>query len=346
MKRSLKITLIIIATLLVLGGGVAYYLFDRWAQKPGYNVGAERAVRLFVYPEMSWNDVVDSIELRMDAPLAGDLRFLLDKRAGDRSPIVGSYLVEPNITTRALYNRLYYGMDSPINLTFNSTRLPGMLWKRLGNQLMIDSAQIAQAMVDSTLLKRFEIPDTTLAYYILPNTYEVYWDISAEELVERLAKESKTFWTQERLEKAKKIGLSPYEVINLAGIVQEESAKPDEYPEIAGLYLNRLRMGMRLQADPTIKFALQDFGLRRILHSHLRVDSPYNTYMYAGLPPGPIRIPSIQAIEGVLNATDHKYIYMCAKHDFSGYHAFAETYSKHLENARRYSKALDERGIK
>lgn len=346
MKRGVKTAIVAIVALLVVGVGVAYYLYDRWANRAGYNIGAEQAVRLYVYPGMDWDAVADSIECRMDAPLVNDLRWLFKQRAKEQKPIVGAYLVEPDMTTRALYNRLFYGMDSPINLTFNSARLPGMLWKRMSRQLLIDSAQIAQAMVDATLLRRFEVPDTTLAYYIIPNTYEVYWDITPAELVERLAKESKKFWTEERLAQAEHIGLSPYEVITLAAIVQEESAKSDEYPEIAGLYLNRLRMGMRLQADPTVKFALQDFALKRILHSHLRVDSPYNTYLYAGLPAGPIRIPSIQAIDGVLNATDHKYIYMCAKHDFSGYHAFAETYSKHLENARRYTRALDERGIK
>lgn len=289
---------------------------------------------------------MDSIESRMDAPNAGDLRWLLERRAGEITPPVGSYLIEPDDATRTVYNRLVYGHQSPIQLTFNSARLPGTLWKRIARQILADSTSIANAMTDSVLLRELGVQDTTLAYRILPNTYEVYWTISPEELVQRLNREYEQFWTEERLTKTEKIGLEPYEVINLAAIVQEESAKVDEYPAIAGLYLNRLRMGMRLQADPTIKFALQDFGLRRILHRHLRVDSPYNTYIYAGLPPGPIRIPTIAAIDGVLNAEDHTYVYMCAKDDFSGYHAFATTYSGHLQNARKYARALNKRGIK
>lgn len=337
----LGISVAICGLVIAVGG----YLYYRFTKKAGFNISGEKAVRLYVYPEATWDTVLDSILSITEAPLHGDLKWHLHTRRND-SPKVGSYTIEPNMTVQALYNRLAYGMQTPISLQFNSARLPGQIYRRMSKQLLLDSLEIAKAMNNTLLLQSFNIPDTTLAYYLIPNTYEVYWDISAHDLVKRMSEESKLFWNESRKAKADSLGMSPYEVINLAAIVQEESAKVDEYPMIAGLYINRLKIGMPLQADPTIKFALQDFGLRRILHRHLKVDSPYNTYLNKGLPKGPIRIPSIAAVEGVLGAADHTYIYMCAKEDFSGYHNFASTYREHQQNARRYIAALNQRGIR
>ena len=305
----------------------------------------EEAVRIYVYPRNSWEDVVDSLASRTETGHSRELKFLLSLRSPD-SPHPGSYLVEPGATAFDLYKKLTRGQQSPVRITFRSVRLPEQVYSELGKQLMIDSLDIAKSMADSLHLRSLGVDPQDFVYRLLPNTYEVYWTISPESLVERLAKESEKFWTQERIDRATALGLSVDEVITLASIVQEESAMTDEYPEIAGLYLNRLRIGMPLQADPTVKFAVGDFGLRRILHSHLEVDSPYNTYLHAGLPPGPIRIPNISALKGVLDAADHGYLYMCAKEDFSGYHNFARTYSEHLVNARRYAKALNERNIR
>jgi UPF0755 protein len=180
----------------------------------------------------------------------------------------------------------------------------------------------------------------------IPNTYEVYWNTPAEKLIERMKREYDVFWNNDRRRKAENIRLTPIEVSILASIVEEETAAPDEYPIVAGLYLNRLYKGMMLQADPTVKFAVGDFSLRRILNRHLEVDSPYNTYMYAGLPPGPIRIPSPKSIDAVLNHTVHNYLYMCAKEDFSGRHNFAVTLKEHNKNAEKYRAELNRRGIK
>lgn len=334
-----------VVALLVVSSATAVYFFYRFALKPGFNVRGERRERIYVYPEMDWGMVCDSISARTDAPLIQDLKWHLKTRAKG-NPKVGSYTIEPNMTVRSLYNRIVHGMQTPINLTFNSVRLPEQIYARMDKLLLLDSISIAKAMNDSVLVQSLGIQDTTLVYYLRPNTYEVYWDITPSDLVKRMAKESKVFWNTERLAKAEALGMTPYEVINLAAIVQEESSKVDEYPLISGLYINRLRMGMRLQADPTVKYALRDFGLRRILHEHLVVDSPYNTYQVVGLPKGPIRIPSTEAIDGVLNTEHHNYIYMCARADFSGYHAFAATYSEHMKNAREYAKELNNRGIK
>ena len=180
----------------------------------------------------------------------------------------------------------------------------------------------------------------------VPNTYDVYWNMSMDALLERMQKEHDRFWDGEREQKAARMQLTPVEVCTLASIIDEETANNAEKPMIAGMYLNRLKQGMPLQADPTIKFALKQFELKRIWQNLLQTDSPYNTYQNAGLPPGPIKIASIRGIDAVLNAVSHDYLYMCAKEDFSGTHNFATTYQEHLKNAARYSKALNERGIK
>jgi UPF0755 protein len=180
----------------------------------------------------------------------------------------------------------------------------------------------------------------------IPNTYEFYWNTSAEEFTNRMINEYANFWTVNRKKKADKIKLNYYEVSVLASIVEkEQNIKKDERPEIAGLYLNRIKKRMKLESDPTLIFALKDFSINRVLNKDKKVDSPFNTYIYKGLPPGPICIPSINAIDAVLNPSSHDFVFMCAKEDFSGYHNFAKTYRKHLRNARKYQKALNKRKI-
>ena len=211
---------------------------------------------------------------------------------------------------------------------------------------MIDSVEIANLLNDADFIQKMGYSKETLPALFIPNTYEVYWNISAEDFMARMQKEHKAYWNEERIQKAQTIGLTPIEVATLASIVEEETANQAEKPMVAGLYINRLKKGMLLQADPTVKFSLQEFGLKRILFKHLEVDSPYNTYKYAGLPPGPIRVPSYQGLESVLNYTQHNYIYMCAKEDFSGTHNFAVTSAQHAANARKYQQALNKRGIR
>ena len=240
------------------------------------------------------------------------------------------------------------GLDpqTPVNLTIPSVRTVSILLRTVSHQLMTDSASLARLLMDSTYCAQIGYTRETLPCLFLPNTYEVYWTMTPEAFVKRMQKEHDRFWNKERKAKAQSIGLTPEEVVTLASIVEEETANNAEKPMVAGLYMNRLHAEMPLQADPTVKFALQDFGLRRILHAHLETESPYNTYKHTGLPPGPIRIPSIQGIESVLNYTRHDYLYMCAKEDFSGTHNFAATFTQHLANARKYQQELNRRKIK
>lgn len=258
----------------------------------------------------------------------------------------GRYAIAPGETTFAVFRRLRGGTQTPLNLTVPEARTMESLAAQLSRKLMLDSATIATALRDSAFCARWDYDTATVAALFVPNTYEVYWDISLEQFMERMAKEHDAFWRGERSAKAAAMNMTPAEVATLASIVDEETASTAEKPMVAGMYVNRLRIGMPLQADPTVKFALHDFALRRIRHKHLSVDSPYNTYANPGLPPGPIKIASVAGIDAVLNHTEHDYLYMCAKDDFSGTHTFARTYREHLDNAARYAKALNSRGIK
>ena len=245
----------------------------------------------------------------------------------------GRYVVSKGDNLLTLFRRFRNGQQEPLNLTIPSVRTIDRLASYLSEHLMLDSATIAETFRDSIDL-------------FIPNTYQVYWTISAPELMARMQRENKAFWNSDREAKAKAMGMTHREVMTLASIVDEETANKSEKPMVAGMYVKRLQVGMPLQADPTVKFAIGDFSLRRIWGKHLTVDSPYNTYKNTGLPPGPIRIPSVDGIDAVLNYVHHDYLYMCAKEDFSGTHNFARTYGEHLQNARRYAQALNQRGIK
>ena len=238
------------------------------------------------------------------------------------------------------------GQQQPLMLTIPESRTMQKLAGALSHKLMMDSVEIAAALIDEVYCERWGYDTCTIAALFVPNTYEMYWNVTLDHFMERMVKEHDAFWNRQRQEKAEAAGLTPNEVCTMASIIDEETANNQEKPMIAGMYLNRLRKGMPLQADPTVKFALKNFELRRIYHDMLFLDNPYNTYRNVGLPPGPIKIASIKGIDAVLDNVKHDYLYMCAKEDFSGTHNFAVSYAEHLRNAARYAKALNERGIK
>lgn len=259
----------------------------------------------------------------------------------------GRYAIEPKEGQLMTYRKLASGNQSPVNLTIPSVRTIDKLAGVLGRKLMVDSIAVCEALQDSAFCATLSYDTATIMALFIPNTYQVYWNISLEDLMKRMQKENAAFWKAEgRAELAQKLGLTPNEVITIASIVEEETANNAEKPMVAGMYINRLKQEMPLQADPTIKYALKDFSLRRIYHKHLTIDSPYNTYKNVGLPPGPIRIPTVASIDAVLHRVDHDYLYMCAKEDFSGTHNFARTYEEHLQNAQKYTDALNKRNIK
>ena len=287
------------------------------------------------------DDNVDSVLAKVrpiayEHSMAG-LSIMMRHTGYSENILTGRYAVEPGTKTYKVLHILKSGQQSPIMLTIPEVRTMEQLAGRLSRKLMADSSEIAALIVGDTLAPCLFVPDT----------YEVYWNISADKLMERMRKEHDAFWKSKgRLQLAAEHGMTPEEVCTLASIIDEETANNAEKPAIAGMYLNRLRLGMPLQADPTVKFALNDFSLRRIYNKQLETDSPYNTYKNSGLPPGPIKIASKQGIDAVLHAEKHDYLYMCAKEDFSGTHIFAKTYGEHLKNAARYVRALNQRGIK
>lgn len=221
-----------------------------------------------------------------------------------------------------------------------------MLAGKIGKQIEADSASIAKLLHDKDYVGKLGFNERTLPAMFLPDTYEFYWNTDAESFISRMLQEYNKFWNEDRKKAAKDKGLSPVEVSILASIVDKETNKTDEMPRIAGVYINRLHSNWLLQADPTLIFAIGDFSIKRVLNVHKEIESPYNTYKYIGLPPGPICIPSVAAVKAVLNAENHNYFYFCAKEDFSGYHNFAKTLTEHNHNAVKYQNALNQRGIR
>ena len=301
---------------------------------------------LYIDADDTQDSVINKIKpIALPTSMAG-LQTLL-RHAGYENHIkTGRYAIKPGEGAITIFRHLRSGQQESLHLTIPEVRTMDRLAAVLGKRLMIDSATIASALYSQEVTTKLGYDTCTIAAMFIPNTYDIYWNISIDGLLERMQKEHDRFWNADRKAKAAQIQLTPNEVATLASIIDEETANNAEKPMIAGMYMNRLKENMPLQADPTIKFALKDFALKRIYNKLLKVDSPYNTYVHEGLPPGPIKIASIKGTDAVLNYVNHDYLYMCAKEDFSGTHNFAKTYPEHLKNAAKYTKALNEKGIK
>lgn len=260
----------------------------------------------------------------------------------------GRYRLKKGMTAVDVVKHLRSGNREPVKFSFHYVRTPEALAGKVAAKLEVDSARLAGLLRDAGFTEgKFGFSTEEIPAMFIPNTYEIHWNITAEQFCERMKKEYDTFWNRERKDKAKALGLSQTEVSTLASLVQAEQSRiKDEWPVIAGLYLNRLNKGMLLQADPTVVFANNDFTIKRVLDRHLAIDSPYNTYRYAGLPPGPINMPEPDVIDAVLDADNNDYIYMCAKDDLSGRHNFAVTLAEHNRNAAAYHAALRRAGIR
>lgn len=319
-----------------------------------YNSGFKLQNTTYLYVDA--DDNVDSISQKIESQTAPESMRVFHLFAGllnlkDRIR-TGRYEVSPQHTMLNLIRDIRNHHEKPIMLVVPSTRTMDAMAGKLANQLMLDSASIEQYLKDEGNIKALGYTKETLPGLFIPNTYEVYWDVSIPKLMERMQKENAAFWNEERMNKLQEVSqyageeMTKEKVITLASIVDSETADDGEKPTIAALYMNRMRKPMALQSDPTVIFAVGDFSIRRVLHEHLKVESPYNTYRNLGLPPGPIRVPSIAGIDAVLNHDKNDYIYMCAKEDFSGTHNYAVSYGEHLRNAACYTKALNERGIR
>lgn len=337
-KKSSYLVPIVICALGIIG--IAYYYF----------VGSFSKLDTTGYVYIDDNDNLDSVCVKLK-PIASDHGIwafrMLSRHGGYCDKIrSGRYAITPDESTIRVFRNLKNGHQKPVKLTIPESRTMDRLAGVLSRKLMMDSVAVAVLLSDSAFCAKQGYDTATIACLFIPNTYEVYWNISIDNLMKRMKIENENFWNVQRTIKAEALNLSKEEVCTLASIIDEETVNNAEKPMIAGMYLNRLKAEMPLQADPTVKFALKDFALKRIYHNMLQFDSPYNTYKNIGLPPGPIKIASVAGIDAVLNRTAHDYLYMCAKEDFSGTHNFAKTYQEHLKNATKYSKALNERGIK
>ena len=337
--KNIFFTIIALMIIIVCGIGILYhYLFA-----PQFY--PTKAVYVYVDRDDNLDSVYNKVKSNCNPRNFTVFRCMAQYKKYASNIHTGCYVIHPNENVYHVFSRLYRGYQEPVNLTIGSVRTLNRLAGSVGRQLMIDSTEIATLINDTNFQRQLGYSAETIPALFIPNTYEVYWNMTAQDFVERMQKENRRFWNQSRIQKAQALNMTPIEVATLASIVEEETNNSAEKPDVAGLYINRLHRGMPLQADPTIKFALQNFTLRRITNADLNVNSPYNTYLNLGLPPGPIRIASPAGLDAVLNYTRHDYIYMCAKEDFSGTHNFASNYSDHLKNARKYWNALNKRKI-
>ena len=331
-----------VAVLLALFGAICgfvagrYYIDNRKANFTDKYV-------LYVYPDMTQEQILDSLQANAGVIRPKSLKRCFDKMdvASKKKP--GRYVVDDSATGIYVARMLVFGWQSPQNLTLSGTiRSKGSLARKISAQMMVDSASVHTALNDAGFLAEYGFTPENVFAMILPDTYQMFWTASVKEIFERLKKEYDAFWNEDRLSLAKDQGLTPMQVSVMASIVSGETLKQFEYPVIAGVYLNRYRKGMKLQADPTVCYCYE-YKLDRVLKKHLNIDSPYNTYRYAGLPPAPINVPPKACIDAVLSPENHRYIYFCASPAFDGTHRFAVTYGEHLKNARAFQRELTAR---
>ena len=344
-KSSLRSILIGLLLIILVGGGVVGYFAYQWIYAPNVELETEKPVYLYIHTGWKFDDVLKELK---DKHYVKDLKSF--EKIARRKKYVdkvqpGRYRLQKGMSNNSLINMLRAGEQDPVKLILSGVRKKEELVHKFCTKLEMDSADLLATLNDNQFLKKYKLDRENVLTLFIPNTYELKWNISIHQLLDRIAKEHDEFWTPERKKKAEAAELTPVEVSILASIVQSETTKDDDKPIIAGVYINRIHKDMPLEADPTLVWALNDFTIKRVLNEHKKIDSPYNTYKYAGLPPGPICLPTINTLDAVLNYEHHNYIYFCAKEDFSGYSNFATTLKEHQENAKRYTRELNKRKI-
>ncbi len=340
MKRKIKYVVAALVLVAVLVGSFVFYKIFGPVVKP---VGGKAI--LYIPTNASYDTVLKIIgsDVTLDNPAL--FRWIAKQKHFAEHIRPGRYVVEGTSNYNTFINMLRSGRQAPVRVTFNNIRTLNQLAGKIGREIEADSSEILDFLDTPSNYLSDGFDKATIISLFIPNTYEFYWNTDPRELYDRMLREYHTFWNEKRLNEAKKIGLTPIEVSILASIIDDEVVKADEKPRIAGVYLNRLKRGMPLQACPTIKFALNDFTITRVLKKYLQVDSPYNTYKHRGFPPGPIGCPSVEGIEAVLHAEKNDFLYFAAKPDFSGYHNFSRTLAEHNHYAALYQKELDKRKI-
>lgn len=345
-KGKLKTVLAIF--FIMAGGALAIgYYFYKMAFDPVVKL-KDKTTDFYIRTGWDEAQVFESL-VALDIIIKPDaLKWVMEQKGYEGNKVVpGKYVLSDNMSASQLIDHLRFGNGRvEVKIVLNHARTLQEIAGKVSQNIEVDSVAVLNKLTDPEVARKYGFTPQTFKSMFLPDTYYAQWNTDADDFLERMAGEYKKFWTPERIQKAKNLNLSQSEVTTLASIVQaEQQLFPDERPRIAGLYLNRLKRGMRLQSDPTVVFAIGDFNINRVLTKHLSFESPYNTYLHAGLPPGPINIPSKQSIDAVLEAEENDYLYMCAKEDFSGYHAFATNFTEHSRNARAFQKALNQRKI-
>lgn len=336
MKKKWIICAIVAAVVLILVALAAPYLFS----------GAPAEGLIKMRKGSTIESISDSIQAHVEVTYGKRVATLLSLMGANVEKREGAFRITQGMSPFTAARFIKNGAQSGVRFTFNNVRTLDEWTDRWGETFMDGPDGMRKALRDSAVCAKYGKTPQTIACLLMPDTYEFYWNISPEKMLDRMFDYYNDFWTSERKAKAERLGLTPDEVATVASIVEEETVKADERGKVARLYLNRYQQGMRLQADPTVKFAIGDFSIKRITVPMTQINSPYNTYRVNGLPPGPIRLPEKSTIDAVLNAPQHDYLYMCARPDFSGYHDFTRDYASHLDNAHRYQAALNSRGIK
>jgi UPF0755 protein len=339
---SKKFIYTVLACILLIGVIIGYNYYQKIFGK-----AITKDSILFVYSSDSLVDIKDKISEYSQNP---NTFLLIAAKKNFSKPKSGRYLLKEGMSNNDLVNMLRSGNQTALNVSFNNQDTLEKFAGRIAEQLEIDSISILTSFTDPTFLSENKLTPKSVLQICIPNSYQIYWNVSANSFRDKLLSEYHRFWNTSRLEKAKKLNMSKDEVIALASIVQKETAKNSERPIVAGLYLNRLKDGWPLQADPTIIYSIreqkgQDYAVKRVLTADLEIDSPYNTYKNTGLPPTLIAMPDISSIDAVLNPDKHKYMYMCASVDKIGFHAFAKTLSQHNNNAAKYHIWLNKQGV-
>jgi UPF0755 protein len=341
-----KIIVSIFLILLITGGVGGYYAYKVIYQS-NVNLGERKSQIIYIPTGSSFDDVIHILGENNILKNRATFEFLSEKKKYKNNIKPGKYRILAKMSNNALINLLRAGIQEPVELSFNGIKTKQQLVSRLCKRIEADSADLYDALNDNDYLNKYGFNRDNILAMFIPNTYEFFWNTSSDEFFERMAKEYKKVWTDERKQLAAKLGFSQVDVTILASIVQaEQCCDYEEKRKIAGLYINRLKKGMALQSDPTVIYAIGDFTIQRVSYAQTRLNLPHNTYMNKGLPPGPIGFVQISSIDAVLNHDNNSYIFMCAKEDLSGKHYFSKTYAQHCDYAKKYRGTMDKLGIK
>jgi len=340
-RKSKKLIIAFVVVVLIAGVvGIFYYL--RYFSP---NVTGSQEY-LYIRTGATYNDVYKTVRDKNIVKDSSSFNAAAQGMHYNTRVKPGRYHLQEGMNNRRLINMLASGAQEAVMLSFHNLRQKTDFAGFISKKLEADSTSIIHLLDSTDFVSKYGFTTDNVYAVFIPNTYDIYWNTSPEKFFKRMYANYQSFWTADRKQRASEINLSPIQVSVLASIVDAEALHDDEMPTIAGLYLNRLKKGMKLESDPTVIFALQDFNIRRVLNRYLSYNSPYNTYLHTGLPPGPVMMPSVNALDAVLDYRKSDYIYMCAKEDFSGYHNFATNMADHLANARKFQQALNQRNIK